>query len=478
MNNNELDLTQGKIMKTLLKLAFPIMLSNFLMMFYNLTDAFWLGKLGAEAKNAVSVAGLTFPLVFFISSFGFGFVVAGTSLVSQYKGAQKYEKAREVVGQFVFILVLFCLIFITLSFLFIDKILIFLNTPTEIIESARSYISVILSGMVFMFIFLTYQSFSHGLGDTVSPMKIQFFSVGLNVILDPIMIFGLGFLPKMGIQGAAYATVISRFLAAVLAFSFFFKKLPHILPRFKNLLPNPQMIRRILQISVPSSLAQSITSFGFLILQSFVNSYGTVVISTFSIGNRMTGIFMMPAMGISNALAAVIGQNLGAKQINRAEKSVAVAMRLVLAIMFLGCTFVFLFGSQLTRFFIDEPQVIELGHRMFRITAVATLFFSVGFIFMGVFNGSGHTKSAMVFNVSRLWLFRIPFVFLLSGKLIDLTIFQNKIWQNLLNLLASPLASYPYDALWWSMIFSNFLAGIWAFVLYRKGGWKAGRIHN
>ncbi|MBN2461694.1 MAG: MATE family efflux transporter, partial [Candidatus Cloacimonetes bacterium] len=278
MNQNTIDLTKGNILRNLVQLSLPIMLSNFLQTFYNLTDTFWLGKLGEHAREAVSVAGLAFPLVFFISSFGFGFVIAGTSLIAQYKGALMFDRCREVVGQFILILIIFCLLFISFSFLFIDQILAVLRTPPEILNSARSYISIILSGMVFMFIFLSYQSFSHGLGDTISPMKIQIISVSLNMILDPLLIFGVGFLPRLEISGAAYATIISRFLAAILAV-FFFRRIPQILPRLKNLVPRPEMILRILKISIPASLAQSMTSFGFVILQGFVNSYGTLVIS-------------------------------------------------------------------------------------------------------------------------------------------------------------------------------------------------------
>ncbi|MBN1327054.1 MAG: MATE family efflux transporter [Candidatus Cloacimonetes bacterium] len=478
MKRSDVDLTRGNILKNLIGLSFPIMISNFLQMFYNLTDTFWLGKLGERARDAVSVTGLTFPLIFFISSFGFGFVVAGTSLIAQYKGAVQLEKAREVVGQFLIILTVFCLIFISISFIFIDEILSILRTPAEILEISKAYISIILSGMIFMFIFLSYQSFAHGLGDTVSPMKIQIVSVGLNVIMDPLLIFGWGIFPRLEITGAAYATIFSRFVAASLAIYYLLRRSPQIVPKLKHLKPRREIIAKIMNISIPASLSQSITSFGFIILQGFVNSYGTLVISVFSIGNRLTGFFMMPAMGISNALASIIGQNLGARKIRRAEQSVKVAFLFVMSIMLVGCLVVFLYGSQLTRFFIDDPQVSEVGRRMFKITSIASLVFAVGFIFMGVFNGSGHTKSTLIFNVSRLWLFRIPLVFILSGQILNFAFSHNTIFHKYFKILAEPLSDHPYDALWWSMLISNILAGTWAFILYRRGKWKKAKIHS
>jgi len=476
MKETGLDLTHGSIYKNMMKLALPIMLSNFMMTFYNLTDAFWLGKLGENAMNAVSVAGLTFPLIFFLSSFGIGFVVAGTALISQYKGAGTPEMMKKVVGQFVIILIVFSIIFLTFSFTFLDSILRLLYVPQEIFEVSKQYISYILVGVFFMFIFLTYQSFAHGLGDTISPMKIQIISVSLNVVLDPIFIFGIGFMPRMETVGAAQATLISRVVAAGLAIYFFKKKTNHIMPKIEDIKPDKKLLKRIFDISIPASVAHSITSFGFIILQGFVNTYGTLVISVFSIGNRMMGLFMMPAMGISNALATMVGQNLGAKKISRAVKSVKVGMILVLLIMLVGCSLLFFFGSTLTRFFINDPAIAGVGERMFKVVSFAALIFSVLFVFMGVFNGSGHTKPTMILNISRLWFLRIPLVFILSGKILEYAFIHDSFLNEVLTKLSIPLSTHSYDALWWSMLISNIFTTILAVIIYRQGKWKKGSI--
>jgi len=478
MSSNGKDLTSGNIFDKLTKLALPIMFSNFLQMFYNLTDTFWLGKLGDNARNAVSVTGLSFPLIFFITSFGFGFVVAGTALISQYKGAGQQEQFRKITGQFVVILIVFSLIFVSGSFIFLDEILQLLRTPAEILAMAKDYVSLILSGLLFMFIFLSYQSFSHGLGDTISPMKIQIISVAVNVILDPLFIFGAGFIPRLEVFGAGLATLIARIVGAVLAIVFLFRKSPILIPRVKDMLPNKEILLRILKISIPASLSQSMTSFGFVILQGFVNSYGTLIIASFSIGNRITGFFMMPSMGISNALSAFVGQNLGARMIDRTVESIKTAFLLIMSIMFVGCTALYFFGGELTRLFINDPQIVEIGSRMFKITSFAAFIFAIGFIFMGVFNGSGHTRLAMIFNVSRLWIFRIPLVFLLSGQLLHSGFTGNGGVRSLLEFLSIPLAAHPYDAVWWSMLISNILAGSAAFILYRQGSWKKAQIFH
>ncbi len=472
IKNTGSDLTQGSIIRNLIRLALPIMLSNFMQTFYNLADTFWLGKMAENAKGAVSTAGIAFPLVWTLSSFGFGFAIAGTALVARYKGANKPDKIKESIGQFTLILVVFTAIFLVLSMFFLPQILKWLQVPGEIFEMSKTYMRIILGGMAFMFVFMFYQAISHGLGDTVSPMKIQVISVLTNVVLDPFMIFGIGFFPEMGVRGAAIATFFSRFLAALFALIFLFKYSRGLIPGLPDLKPKLKMLGNILRISIPASVGHSVTAFGFLILQGFVNSFGTVVISTFSIGNRMTGLFMMPAMGISNALATVVGQNLGAGKIERVGESLEKAFLLVFAILGVGCSILYFLGADLTRLFIDDPAVIEVGTRMFKVTSMATFVFGVVFIFMGVFNGSGLTGATLRVNISRLWLFRIPLCYILSGKILEYDVIARSTIAPLLEKMAQPLSAFPYDALWWSMVFSNSITGLWAFVIYKRGKWK------
>ena len=132
----------------------------------------------------------------------------------------------------------------------------------------------------------------------------------------------------------------------------------------------------------------------------------------------------------------------------------------------------FLFGAELTKFFIDDPDVIIVGSRMFRIIAVASNFFGILFVLMGVFNGSGQTISAMMFNIVRFWALRVPMVYLLSGKLLEISYLQTGVIKDFLLTLANPLSDRPYDALWWSMLFSNILAAALAMIIYKQGKWK------
>jgi putative MATE family efflux protein len=472
------DLTTGSIWKNLIFLSMPIMLSNLLQTFYNLTDAFWLGKL-VDGRDAVAVVGMSFPLVFFVSSFGVGFTVAGTALTAQYKGAGKVNEIKKIFSQYILILAAFTVLFVLLAFTMIDGVLDLINTPPQIYAESKIYLTYIISSMVFTFITLLYQSFAHGFGDTVSPMKIQLYAVGLNILLDPIFIFGIGFIPQSGIEGAAVATVFSKFVGAAMSVFFVYKKYHIILPKFKDIAPDLMILKRIMKISLPSSIGMSMTSFGFVFLQGFVNSYDTVIMSAHAIGNRLTSLFMMPAMGFSSALSSIIGQCLGAKKIERAKQSVKIAFLSVILFLAPISILIYFFGGHLTRFFVNDPEVISKGVRMFKILSVASFSFSLIHVYMGVFNGSGHTKYNMVFNSSRLWIFRIPLVYLMSGRITDYAIFSSMVsLVPFFNWMAEPLKEHPYEALWWSMVISNFITFAWAFALYMKGSWTKGTIHH
>ncbi len=476
--NKSIDLTEGNLLKNLITLSLPIVLSNLLQMIYNVVDVFWLGKLGENAKGAVSVAGMSFPIVFFFLAIGIGLTTAGTALVSQYKGSNQPDKLRHVVGQFSNILILFFLIMIAVNYFYSKDILRLLNTPESIFLKANTYFSIILYAMPFMIIFISFQSFARGLGDTMTPLKIQIVAITINVVLDPLLIFGVSFFPRLETTGAAIATFTARAIAGILSIILILKKFKILKPHWENLKPDTKMLKRILNISLPASLGLSMTSLGFIVLQGFVNTFGTLVISAFSIGKRLMSFFMLPSMGFGKALEAIVGQNLGAKNPERAEESLWVTLKVVAVIMLIGGTIIFFFGGHLTQIFIKDQQVFILGQRMTKVIAVAAFLFSMVFVFFGVFNGSGHTKFVMTFNILRLWAFRIPFVFVLSGAVLKLNIFKTGILQNAFTTIAKPLANHPYDAVWWSMLISNLLVLIIAFISFKRGKWKKAKIYD
>lgn len=472
MTASKTDLTTGSISKTLFKLSLPIILTNLMHVFYNLTDTFWVGKLEDGACNAVAVTNNVFPLVWFISSISGGVGTAATVLISHYTGNNNLDGVKKVSGQITIFVTVFSICFVVLGVLGGETLINWLGTPDEIKASAVSYLKVIMTSMIFMLWFGFFQSISHARGNSIIPMKIQFSAVLLNVVLDPFLIFGWWGVPEYGVMGAAYATFFSRMLSVTLAFTFMFRHYRDVLPNLTDFRPDFTVLKKIIQIAIPSSMSQSTTSFGFLVLQNFVNHYGTVVCTVYALNNRFVGVFLIPAMGINNAMISIIGQNLGAGKVDRAEKTVWIALKIVLIMMGIGALFLFHFGGELTRIFINDDQVVEMASHMFRIVSISALICSAMFIFTSTMDGAGHTRLSMTVSIIRLWLFRIPFSYLLSGFFIYFYGIKNGTLYDFLNLFRLFPRESSYDGLWWGMLISNTIGLIWSYLLFRSGRWK------
>ncbi|RLC48599.1 MAG: MATE family efflux transporter [Candidatus Cloacimonadota bacterium] len=444
-NNKRPDLLYGSILKSLVLLSVPVMLSNFSHTLFNLVDAFWVGKLGKEAFSAPTIS---FPIIFFIISFGSGLSVAATALIAQYTGAGKKDKSEIIAGQVITVMLFFSLVISTLGIIFLNNILSFLKVPTSVWNYTHQYIFIILLGMPVYFIFIAYQGIRFGLGDTFTPMLIQFIVVGLNIILDPFLIFGIWIFPRLDVKGAAIATVFSRAVAAIVIIYWIVRD-REINIKLKHLIPNFNYIGKILKIGLPASLGQSGTSLGFILMISFVNRFGASVISAFGIGNRIVILAMLPAMGIASAVATIVGQNLGADNIKRAVKIIWYAMAMVASILLIWSTFTFVLGQYVVKFFINNEEVIFYGKEFFKIVPYSTVFFGLAFIMNGAFQGSGHTVPVMIVTLSRLWVFRIPISYFLAFKL-----------------------NYGAKGIWWGFFISNVLAGILAYVIFISGKWK------
>jgi putative MATE family efflux protein len=452
-----LNLLEGSLAKNIIKLGYPMALGALAQTLYDLADAFWLGKLG---KAALSAPTISFPVLFLVISFALGFSVSGTSLVSQYTGAKKKEDADRAAGNVLFFLVLLSVLFAGLGVLLDRQLLELLKTPHDAFDLTRSYYRTVMLGMPLAFPVFVYQSTLNGYGDTISPLKISLFSASLNVILDPFLIFGwLGF-PALGVQGAALATVFTRGIASAIALYLFFSGKKGIHLKLRYLIPSARTGQLIFKIGIPSSLGFSGTSLGFIVLMGIVNQFGTVVIAVYGIGMRAVHLFMLPAMAISHAVTAIVGQNLGAGNIQRARGTVKKGMMLMCMIIIPAVILTAIFGKQVTRIFIPgAPLIYQIGQTMFYIMPFSVLFFGLSTVLQGAFQGSGNTVPVMVVQLSRIWFFRIPAVYFLS-----------------MVVLNGPADIHASVGIWWGMVFSNTAAFVLLLAWYMRGKWAEARI--
>lgn len=431
----------GNLKKAIWLLAYPLMFTNLMQTVYNLADIFWLGRLG---KTEVASVILVFPVIFLMLSLGVGINVAGNALISQYIGASQAADGKKVAGQVFSFTILFSLITGIFGYFISPAIVGFLGAKGELFKHAVCFLKILFLGSPTIFIFFAFLSIEQAQGDTITPMRLTLVSVILNIILDPLLIFGL----KLGVAGAALATIISRGFLLIWAVYILFFETTGIRLSLSSLKLNWKVLSWIIKIGIPASAGQSGAAMGFIMLNGIVLSFGENPLASFGVANRILSIFMMPAMGIGSACSTVVGQNLGAGNEDRANESVYIASSISCMIMLLGGIILYPLAPMAIKIFINNPEVIKEGSYYLRLFGMTLPMIGIFDTIQGAFQGAGRTFTAMVFSLGRLWILRIPIIFLLK--------------------LYPSLGSY---GIWYSMVISNVLVAIACYIWFRKGKW-------
>lgn len=410
----KVNLTSGHIGKTLTKLALPIMGTSFVQMTYNLTDMFWVGKLGSNAVAAVGTAG-------FFTWFAFSLIllskVGAEVFVAQYlgrgdeEGAQNY--ARSAIHLNLFLAVGYGLILFYFRFYLIG----FFNLGDQtVITMGEEYLALISTGIVFMFINPVLTSIFNGAGNSKIPFIINLTGLVINMVLDPILIRGLGPIGAMGVLGAAIATVVSQLIVtiifvAVMAASRdpFFK-----INIFKKI--DGARIKYILVLGYPVGIQNGLFSIIAMIIARIISVYGPEAIAAQKLGSQIESITWMTAGGYSTAISAFVGQNYGAKKYDRILKGYFSGLRLMSAIGVFATVLLFVFSEQLFGIFLSDPRTIAIGAAYLRIIAISQWFSTLEISNQGAFNGLGKTLYpslvGIIFNIAR-----IPMAYFLSINL-------------------------------------------------------------
>jgi putative MATE family efflux protein len=429
MSTRDVNLTDGDLLKPLLVLSLPIVLSQLLQVGYNLADTFWVGRLGQEAVSALSYS---WPLVFLMISIAGGFTVAGTILVSQNKGAGNDDRVDYAAGQTIAFVSVVALAFSVLGYVLSPWLVDLVGaTPgTAEYRLAVEYTRTIFVGVLFMFGFFIFQALLRGWGDTRTPLYVMALGVALNVVLDPFLILGFegnvllswlgldglqswlyattGF-AGFGVQGAAIATVVSRGVGALLGFFWLFSGKVGIHLSLSDVVLDWSMVKRIVSLGAPASVEQSTRALGITVLTALVAFAGDDAVAALGIGNRINSLVFLPALGLARGTETVVGQNLGTEQAGRARKAVLYSSAIVAAVLALVGVVAYVFAAPLTSLFIaDAPDVVTLGADYLRIIGPTFLFIGVFQVVQGAFRGSGSTRLAMAFAILSLWVFRLP----------------------------------------------------------------------
>jgi putative MATE family efflux protein len=448
---NNSALLEGPVLKSLVRLAVPIVIANLLQAAYQLVDAFWVGRLGGSAVAAVSVST---PVTFLTIALGTGFALAGSILIAQYFGAGNREMVNHVAAQTLVVVAMLSILLGAAGYALSPFFLRLLHVSPEVYQSALGFLRVSFIGLVFNFSFFVFQSIMRGIGKPTLPVYIVLGTVILNFALDPIFIFGWGPVPALGVMGAALATLSTQSIAAVIGFVILFRGKRGIQVKWKDFIPDPEHIKRAFSIGFPASIEQSMRALGLTMLTFLIASFGTTTVASYGAGSNVLQVVMIPAMGLSMAISTLAGQNIGAGNMPRAAKVAKAGATLGFTILTLIGVIVFFTAPALVAFFVPgDTEVIRGGSVFLRTMCLSWGFMGLQLSLTGVLRASGNMITAMVLTLISQWVLQFPLAYVLSRH--------------------TGLGS---AGIWWAFPIANILIALVTMSVYAKGDWKKKRL--
>jgi putative MATE family efflux protein len=442
---------QGPITRALVTLAVPIILANILQTGYQLTDAFWVGRLGAAAVAAVSVS---FPVTFLVIAMGSGLAMAGATLTAQYAGAGRQDMVNHVAGQTMIMVVLTSILLSALGYIIAPYLLTLLGVAPDVYDGALGFMRVSFVGMIFVFAYGMFQALMRGVGQTRIPLAIVLGTVLMNFLFDPLFIFGWGPFPGSGVMGAALATLATQALAMVLGMAIFLRGRHGIQVSWHALIPDPPYIKRAFRLGFPGSVEFSTRALGLMVMSFLVASFGTLTIAAYGVGSTVLQVVTIPAMGMSMAVSTLVGQNIGAGNLDRAARITFLGTALGFGILTVAGLIAFLWAPQIVSFFIpNDADVIAEGAHFIRIMAFAWGGIGIQLCVVSAFRASGNMLIAMVIAMVSQWMVQFPLAYVLAKH-----------------------TGLQADGLWWSFPATNIVVAIVSMCWFFTGSWKRTRL--
>ncbi len=354
-------LTEGSIVRALVRLSVPIVLANILQVAYQLTDIFWAGQLSAQALAAVS---LSFPITFLMVAIGGGLAIAGSVLIAQYEGRGEERAMNHVTAQTLIMVTAASIAISAIGYVYSGPIMRFIGAEPDVLPDAARFMQITFIGFVFVFGFFVYQSLMRGLGVVQVPMLIVLLTVLLNFGLDPLFIFGWGPIPAMGVAGAAMATLSTQALAAGIGFTLLFSGRHRLRPRLADFRPDWKVIGRTFKLGLPASIEQAMRALSMTLMTLLVSTFGTIAIDAYSLGLRIMTFVVIPAMGVAMATTTLVAQNLGAGKLSRAEETNLLACTLSFFGPTAGGVLLYIFATPLATLFVpgSAAAISESAH--------------------------------------------------------------------------------------------------------------------
>ena len=444
-------LLEGPILKSLLTLAVPVVLANILQSAFALIDAFWVGRLGGAAVAAVS---LSFPVMFLMIALGMGLAMAGSTLTAQYRGAGNDSMVSPVAAQTLNMVVVLSITLSILGYIFTPALLHLMGVAPDVYAGALGFMRVSFVALLFNFTFFVFQSIMRGVGRPTLPVYIVATTVVLNFILDPLFIFGWGPVPAYGVMGAALATLGTQMLAAIAGITVLRMGKHGIHVKRHDFIPDFAYMKRAFNLGAPASVEQSARALGFMVMTFLIASFGTQTLAAYGVGSNIMQVVIIPAFGLSMAISALAGQNIGAGNIERAARIGKLGALLGFCTLTVLGIIVFLFAPQIAAFFVPSDQgVIAAAAHFMRIMSLAWGFLGFQLALTGVLRASGNMVTTMMITLASTWVIQFPLAYVLSTH-----------------------TSLGSSGIWWAFPVNNVVTALIAVSVYARGTWKKTRL--
>jgi putative MATE family efflux protein len=443
----EQDYTTGSMRKAVFLLAIPMILEMAMESVFAVVDLFFVAKIG---KHAVSTVGLTESVLTIVYSLAIGLSMAATAVVARRIGEKNEVGAAVAAMQALWLALLLTLIMSVAGVVWASDVLRLMGAEAETIAIGTPYVRIMFGGSIVIVLLFLINGIFRGAGNAAIAMKSLWIANIANILLCPLFIYGLGPVPRMGLTGAAVATTIGRGIGVLYQLYFLFNGKSLIKLSVARLKGEWEVIKSLIQVAWPATLQFVIASCSWIFLARLVaETGGSEASAGYQTALRIVMFFILPAWGISNAAATLVGQNLGAKDTARAEHAVMTTAKYN-AIFMAVVSFFFLFGADLIVSVFDlQPPVHKIAVQALRIISTGYIFYGIGMVINSSFNGAGDTRTPTVINIFGFWLFQIPLAYLLA-----------KVW------------GLGPTGIFISIPVAETAITVAAFVLFKKGRWK------
>jgi putative MATE family efflux protein len=440
------DFTTGSIKKAIVLLAIPMLMEMLMESLFAVVDTFFVSKLGTEAIASV---GLTESMLTIVYSIGIGISMAATAIVARRVGEKNYRDASKAGAQAITLGVLISLVISVVGILFAEELLYKMGASNAIVAKGSTYTRIVLaSNVVIMLLFLINGVF-RGAGNASLAFRSLFIANCCNIVFCPLFITGFGLFPGLGITGAAVATLCGRSIGVLYQLYHLNKKQGFIQIHWKDYAPQWQQIKAILNIAWSATLQFVIASGSWIFLNRLMASFGDAAIAGYTIAIRILIFFIMPAWGISNAAATLVGQNLGAGKPERAEQSVWLTAKVNAAFMAVVTLICILGGKWIISQFTTDPLLVTTAQNALQVITLGYIVYGIGMVVLNAFNGAGDSKTPSLINFFGYWCFQIPLAWLLSHQF-----------------------GFGQNGIFYSIIITETAVMIASVLVFKRGKWK------